>query len=148
MRAGEEGGASDRRHRFFWPVRVYYEDTDAGGVVYHGRYVNFFERARTEWLRALGYAQSELRAEHGLVFVVSRLSIDYVKPARFDDLVAVEVELAAVRRVSFDMRQFVRRDEELLARADVRIACLDAARFRPMAVPEPLAGTIAGLVVA
>jgi acyl-CoA thioester hydrolase len=108
-------------------VRVYYEDTDLAGVVYYANYLRFIERGRTEALRALGIEQGRLRAERGLVFVVRRLEIDYLAPARFDDLLAVETEVTELRGARMLMEQRVCRGGALLARASVTVACMDAA---------------------
>jgi acyl-CoA thioester hydrolase len=127
------------RHRFRWPVRVYYEDTDAAGIVYYANYLKFMERARTEWLRSMGFDQTDLARDHGLVFVVSRLEVHYRKPARLDDCLQVEAQVLRLGRVGFDMRQSVMRDGEVrLCDATVRIGCLDADLFAPCALPAPL----------
>jgi len=122
---------------FIWTVRVYYEDTDASGVVYHAAYLRFFERARTEWLRALGQGQEHLRQSRGLAFTVANMQTDFVKPARLDDELDVTVAIEQVRGASLKFRQTLRRrsDQALLARADVRVACVDAATFRPHPIP-------------
>ena len=123
--------------RFTWPVRVYYEDTDTGGVVYHANYLRFMERARTEWLRALGFEQDELRDHHGILFAVTRMDIAFKRPARFNDRLDVHCRLDRVRRVGFDFHQEIHRQGEgtLLCTADVGLVCLDAGRLRPKAVP-------------
>jgi acyl-CoA thioester hydrolase len=120
------------------PVRIYWEDTDAGGVVYHAQYLAFMERARSEWMRHHGHGQDRLRLEHGLVFAVRAMTLDFLKPARLDDALDVTVELADCRRASLVFRQAVRRAGERLCEATVRIASLDAAAFRPMAIPVDL----------
>ena len=119
-------------------TRVYREDTDAGGVVYHAQYLAFLERARTEWLRARGKGQELLRREHDLVFAVRSMRIDFRKPARLDDALEVSVALRQCRRASLVIDQTIRRDGELLVDAQVRVAALSAADFRPRAIPEPL----------
>ncbi len=124
--------------RFTWPVRVYYEDTDGGGVVYHANYLKFMERARTEWLRSLGYAQTELRSAPGVIFVVREIGLQYRQPARFDDALLVHSELLDVGRSLLRFRQTVLRDETVLAEAGVLVVCVDAARFRPVAIPASL----------
>ncbi|HEY5700866.1 MAG TPA: tol-pal system-associated acyl-CoA thioesterase, partial [Gammaproteobacteria bacterium] len=112
---------------FFWPVRVYYEDTDAAGLVYYANYPKFMERARTEWLRALGFEQTDLRDRHGIVFAVSRMEVDFLKPARFNDTLSVTVEIARAGRASLDlMQRVVRGAEELVCRGNIRIACVEA----------------------
>lgn len=119
---------------FIWPTRVYWEDTDAGGVVYHARYVAFMERARSEWMRALGWGQEAMRTGGGQVFVVRAMSLDFHKPARLDDSLQVSVELTQCRRASLVMAQQVRRDGQLLASATVRLAAVGAADFRPQPI--------------
>ena len=117
--------------RFSWPTRIYWEDTDAGGVVYHARYVAFMERARTEWMRALGYGQERMRSEHGLVFAVRSMQMDFIKPARLDDTLQVSARLVQLKKASMVFDQRILRDGELLLSAQVRIAALEAASFRP-----------------
>jgi acyl-CoA thioester hydrolase len=123
---------------FHWPVRVYWEDTDAGGVVYYANYLKFLERARSEWLRALGFEQDVLRDEDGVVFVVRRVTIDYVSPARFNDELDVSVHLRQVGRASLSVRQELMRGSSRLAEAEVTLACIDAARFKPAKIPAPI----------
>ncbi len=121
---------------FDWPVRVYYEDTDSGGVVYHSQYLNFMERARTEWLRALGFEQDQLRAEHKLLFAVHSMQLLYRKPARFNDALLIKSRLEKASGASMQFEQKLYRGEELLCEASVRIACLDAESFRPKSIPS------------
>ena len=124
---------------FLWPVRAYYEDTDASGVVYHAVYLKYFERARTEWLRAMGFSQDNMRQRLDVVFTVANLEIDYLRPARLDDELVVTVVVAEVRRASLHFRQTLARKQEpgaLLARAKVRVGCVDIATFRPCVLPE------------
>lgn len=130
---------------FIWPLRVYWEDTDAGGVVYHAGYLRFFERARSEWLRASGIGQQALREEHGVVFVVREMDIRFNRPARLDDLLGASVTVTEVRSASFKVEQHLRRqvDDVLLVDARVRIACLDVQRWRPRSIPEFLLQEIA-----
>lgn len=128
--------------RFSIPVRVYYEDTDAGGVVYYANYLRFLERARTEWLRALGFEQDDLRARLGILFAVRRVSADYLRPARFNDRLEVTVEAARVGPASIEFSQEVRRGDDTLCTASVRIACLDAAQFGPRPMPPEIAERI------
>ena len=123
---------------FSWPTRVYWEDTDAGGVVYHAQYLAFLERARTEWLRAQGWGQERLRREYGLVFAVRAMTIDFRQPARLDDALRVGVRLAECRRASLVIAQAIDRDGRRLIDAEVRVAALDASTFRPMAIPDDL----------
>ena len=122
---------------FTWPVRVYYEDTDNAGIVYHASYLRFMERARTEWLRSLGFELPDVREEHGALFTVSRLHIDYHLPAHFNDMLDVSIALTRLGGASFLLDQRVRRTPgELLCRADVRIACVDAITLRPRPIPR------------
>lgn len=123
---------------FSWPVRVYWEDTDASGVVYHANYLRWFERARTEWLRALGYSQERLRTELGVAFTIANLEIDYRRPARLDDELIATVVVSQQRRASLHFVQHLRRmgaDGEILAEARVRAGCVDVATFRARSVP-------------
>ncbi|MEO6139037.1 MAG: tol-pal system-associated acyl-CoA thioesterase [Luteimonas sp.] len=123
---------------FSWPTRVYWEDTDAGGVVYHAQYLAFLERARSEWLRARGKGQELLRIEHDLVFAVRAMRIDFRLPARLDDVVDVSVALLQCRRASLVIGQAIHRDGVLLLDAHVRVAALSASDFRPRAIPPSL----------
>ena len=124
---------------FTFPARVYWEDTDAGGVVYHAQYLAFLERARTEWLRGLGYGQSLLRDAHDLVFAVRAMRLDFRKPARLDDALAVSVVLRECRPASLLVAQRIMRGDEVLVEAEVKLAALNASDFRPCGIPEPLA---------
>ena len=121
---------------FSFPIRVYWEDTDAGGVVYHANYLCFLERARTEWVRSMGIEQQVLREQEDLVMAVREMRIDFIKPARLDDLLQVSVVLKERRAASFLVTQELFRDQECLLRAEVRIACLHASSFRPRAMPD------------
>ena len=123
---------------FSWPTRVYWEDTDAGGVVYHAQYLAFLERARTEWLRAHGKGQETLRVDHDLVFAVRAMRIEFLQPARLDDALLVSVTLRQCRRASLVLVQSIRRDGALLLEAEVRVAALNASDFRPRAIASPL----------
>lgn len=123
---------------FIHPIRIYWEDTDAGGVVYHAQYLAFLERARTEWLRARGKGQELLRAEHDLVFAVRAMRIDFLRPARLDDALQVSVRLTRCRRASLIIAQQIRRDDELLLEAQVTVAALNASDFRPRPIPKTL----------
>jgi acyl-CoA thioester hydrolase len=128
---------------FVWPVRVYWEDTDAGGVVYYANYLKFMERARSEWLRAQGFEQDLLRDDEGVVFVVRRVEIDYVSPARFNDALDVSVHLHKTGGASLRVQQELLRGAHCLARADVTLACVDAVHFKPARIPVPLAQALA-----
>jgi acyl-CoA thioester hydrolase len=130
---------------FSWPTRVYWEDTDAGGVVYHAQYLAFLERARTEWLRARGKGQELLRVEHDLVFAGRAMRIGFRQPARLDDALDVTVALRQCRRASLVIAQSVRRDGVLLLDAEVRVAALNASDFRPRAIPDALYGELKAL---
>jgi len=129
---------------FSWRLRVYWEDTDAGGVVYHAGYLRFLERARTEWLRARGLGQTELRERHGVLFVVREITTAFDKPARLDDELDATVQLARLRSASLELRQSLRRapDGEILTRAQVRVACVEADTWQPCRVPEAVANLI------
>lgn len=125
---------------FTFPVRVYYEDTDAGGVVYHAQYLNFFERCRTEWLRQLGYEQDELQATHNTLFVVSALNINYLQPARFNQQLMVTAEVTDLGASRLIMEQQILRTSaagnvEIIAQGCVTLACLDSSKFKPKRIP-------------
>ena len=128
---------------FRWPVRVYYEDTDTGGVVYYANYLKFFERCRTEWLRELGIDQSTLALQQGLQFVVARIEVKYLAPARLDDELTIEARLAHLGRCSLAFEQVALRLGEALARAQVTVACVDARQRQPTRLPERLRGLLA-----
>ena len=121
---------------FICPVRIYHEDTDGGGVVYHANYLKFMERARTEWLRDLGFEQTELKDEMGVMFVVRALELQYRRPACFNDTLDVISTLAKISRCLLEFEQNIQRKEELLTTAKVEVACVDAATFRPAAIPQ------------
>jgi len=123
---------------FRFLVRVYYEDTDAAGVVYYANYLKFMERARTEWLEAVGHPLAAFEREHRLVFVVRRCEIDYRRPARLNDLLEVTVEVEEVGGSRFIAAQRVERGGEVLTAARVTLACLDAVRWRPVRIPASL----------
>lgn len=120
---------------FTWPVRVYWEDTDAGGVVYYANYLKFLERARTEWLSTLGLEQDRLAREEGVVFVVRRVEADYLRPARFNDRLVVESRLEGLNRASLVMAQRILRADEVLLEAVVKVACVAHPGFRPAKIP-------------
>ena len=124
---------------FLWPVRVYYEDTDAAGVVYYANYLKFMERARTEWLRAMGFEQTEVLERYGIAFVVRALAIEYLSAARFNDTLQVSVELIKVGAGYIELAQRVTKKDALLASATVKIVCVEARTFRVMRIPQPLA---------
>ena len=151
---------------FVWPVRVYYEDTDSGGVVYYANYLKFMERARSEWLRALGVEQDDLLRRERIIFAVRAVQVDYLRSARFNDVLWVTAEIAERGRASLGFNQRVVRPnvsapmraphqpatdelaavladkDKLLCTGQVRIACLDSASMRPRAIPSPLLAEI------
>ncbi len=130
---------------FLWPIRIYYEDTDAGGVVYHTNYIKFMERARTEWLRDLGFEQDELRAKNGVIFAVRSVQIDYFLPAKFNDELMISSRVIKKGKASITIEQQVTRNSqnlnktnELLCKGAIKVATLDDKSFRPKAMPESL----------
>ena len=127
------------------PVRVYYEDTDAAGVVYYASYLKFCERARTEWLRALGFGQQRLADELGIAFVVRAISVEYLKPARLDDALNLVSEIESLGRAQLVFDQRVLRDGEVLLTAKMRIACIDRDQMRPTAMPKDIYETFKAL---
>lgn len=127
------------RHPLFtWPVRVYFQDTDAGGVVYHASYVNFMERARTEWLRTHGYSNAGLMKEFGVVFVVRSMKLDYLRPALLDDLLDVTAQVKDIGRSRITLLQSVQRGDEVLTEAEVHLVSVALDTFKPVRVPEAL----------
>lgn len=131
---------------FVWPLRIYYEDTDVSGVVYHANYLRFFERARTEWLRALGVSQERLMHEANAAFTVSSIEVAFRQPARLDDELEATVAVSERRRASIRFSQTLRdkaRPARVLATAEVRVACVDAKSFRPRELPEAFASVFA-----
>ncbi len=127
-----------RAASFVWPVRVYWEDTDAGGVVYYANYLKFLERARSEWLRSRGWEQDRLREEQGVVFVVRRAEIDYLAPARYNDQLDVRCTPTELGRATLVVAQAVERRGAALVRAFVTLACVHAERFKPVRIPPEL----------
>lgn len=121
--------------QFVWPIRVYYEDTDSGGVVYHSNYLNFMERARTEWLRALGFEQTMLKNELGMLFVVHSMHIAFKRPAYFNDMLAVQNQLVKVGHGSIEFLQTIVRNDQVSLEAKVKLACVDATSFKPQGIP-------------
>jgi len=127
------------KHKIFsWPVRVYFQDTDAGGVVYHANYLNFMERSRTEWLRTFGYSNAGMMKELGVVFVVRSLKLEYLKPALLDDLVQVTSQIKEIGRSRLNIHQTVLRGDEVLVEGEVHLVCVDVKTFKPVSVPEVL----------
>ncbi|HMA32256.1 MAG TPA: tol-pal system-associated acyl-CoA thioesterase [Casimicrobiaceae bacterium] len=135
-------GVQAARAAFSFPVRVYYEDTDAAGVVYYANYLKFMERARTEWLEALGFPLAAFEREHGVAFVVRRAGIEFLLPARLNDRLDVTVEASARGASRIELEQKVLREATELATARITLACLDTARWRPTRMPAPLAATL------
>jgi acyl-CoA thioester hydrolase len=127
-----------RNRTFSWPTRVYYEDTDAGGVVYHSQYLNFLERARTEWLRHLGFDHNNLRDEFKLVFVVHSMQIQFKKPAKLDDLLTISSELIKIGLSSFEFFQKISVNQQTLLEAQIKLACVDTITFKPIGIPEQI----------
>ncbi len=134
-----EHGKSPAPQVFSMPIRVYFQDTDAGGVVYHASYVNFMERARTEWLREIcGYSNAGFMQEFGMVFVVRSLKLDYLKPALLDDMLSVSARVKDIGRSRVTLEQRVSRGDEGLVEADVHLVCVTVDGFKPVAVPGTL----------
>lgn len=124
---------------FTWAVRVYYEDTDAGGIVYYANYLKFFERARTEWLRAIGVGQQELIGREGAAFVVRSATVDYHAPARLDDELTLTLSIEKLGRASVQFVQQAFCGDRLLATASVKVGCVDIATVRPRSLPRDVA---------
>ena len=125
---------------YSWPVRVYYEDTDSGGVVYYANYLKFMERARTEWLRSLGFEQDRLIQQHQVLFAVRSVQIEYLQPARFNDALTVSVRLSDMGRASMSLTQSIRRvnTEKPLCTGSVKIVSLNSGTFKPVAIPTSI----------
>jgi acyl-CoA thioester hydrolase len=138
-----QGCVEDGVHEF--PIRVYYEDTDAGGIVYYGNYLKFCERARTEFLRCLGIVHDRLLAENGLTLAVRRAEIDFLAPARLDDALVVRSRLVAAAGATLDVAQEIHREDAVLARLQLRIACVGSGG-RPRRLPPALSATVLSLI--
>ncbi len=130
---------------FSFPVRIYFEDTDSGGVVYHANYLKFMERARTEWLRSVGIDQHHLKYHAHIMFVVHRIDIQYKLPARFNDDLVVKTELLGIGSSKIEFRQMIYRSEETLVDAHVDIACIDSEKFKPVRIPSTIKQTMESL---
>ena len=125
-----------------WPVRIYYEDTDAGGIVYYANYLKFMERARTEWLRELGYDQ-DILLEQSIAFVVKRVEMNNYAPARFNQLLSIESQIVELKGASMVFRQKIKNESgDLLVAADVQVACVDQVKMRPRKIPRTLLGDL------
>ncbi len=123
---------------FSLPIRIYFEDTDSGGVVYHSNYLKFIERARTEWLSALGIDQRQLKQDNHIMFVVHRIDIQYKLPARFNDDLIVKSELKDIGSSKIEFRQMIYRENEMLIDASVDVACIDSEKFKPVRIPPTI----------
>jgi acyl-CoA thioester hydrolase len=123
---------------FSWPARVYYEDTDAAGVVYYANYLKFMERARTEWLRMLGFELTTLEREHNVIFVVRAATMDYLQPARFNDELEISAELVRARGSLMEIVQTICRGTQLLVTAEIKLACVNSRSFRPVRIPRTI----------
>ncbi len=135
-----------QQKEFSWPVRVYYEDTDSGGVVYYANYLKFMERARTELLRSIGYQQDQLQQELGIIFAVRSANIQYKKPARFNDELNVVTSISSLGKASIHFKQsvFLKSSHHsdsasgLLSEAEIKIACINAEKFTPQSIPASI----------
>ena len=130
--------SSGNNNMFDWPIRVYYEDTDSGGVVYHSNYLNFMERARTEWLRALGFEQTQLKSDLNIIFVVHRMNIQFKAPALFNDMLNVHCQLIKIGHGSIEFLQNIMRDNQILLTATIKLACVEANVFKPVMIPTTI----------
>lgn len=135
-------GNTARKGDFSIPVRVYYEDTDAGGVVYYANYLKFMERARTEWLRGRGFEQDQLSTQEQLIFAVRAIKVDFLKPGRFNDLLEATVNVRRIGGASLTFLQEIQRKATTLCQAEVKVACLDAQSFAPRAIPNHIASQL------
>ncbi|MCW9030290.1 MAG: tol-pal system-associated acyl-CoA thioesterase [Gammaproteobacteria bacterium] len=129
---------TENENVFLWPIRIYYEDTDSGGVVYYANYLKFMERARTEWLRAEGFEQDELIAKENVIFAVRSVQADYLSPARFNEKLVISTKVIKKGKASITVEQVVKRDKDILCKATIKIACLSADDFKPAIMPENL----------
>lgn len=139
--------AIDMPTAFDWPVRVYYEDRDAGGIVYYANYLKFFERARTEWLRSLDISQQSLAGQAGAIFVVRSAAVDYHAPARLDDELKLTLQIEKLGRASVEFLQQAWCGEQLLASARVKVGCVDSASLRPRPLPDPVAARMRATLI-
>ena len=130
---------------FSLPIRIYFEDTDSGGVVYHSNYLKFMERARTEWLRSIGIDQRHLKQDNHIMFVVHRIDIQFKLPARFNDDLIVKSELKDIGSSKIEFRQMIYRNDEMLIDASVDIVCIDSEKFKPVRIPPTIKQTMESL---
>ena len=130
------------QYGFDWPIRVYYEDTDAGGIVFYANYLKFFERARTEWLRACGVDQRGLAEHSGILFVVSETAVQYRAPARLDDMLTIASRIERLGRASVEFVQEARRGDVVLAAGTIRVGCVAHATLRPVALPQSVSDAL------
>lgn len=130
--------SAQNENMFLWPIRVYYEDTDAGGVVYHTNYIKFMERARTEWLRHLGVEQDELRDNNGVIFAVRSVQVDYFLPAKFNDELLISSEVIKKGKASIIIGQEIIKNSEVLCKGVIKVASLDDKSFKPKAMSDSL----------
>ena len=126
------------KNEFLWPIRVYYEDTDCGGVVYHANYIRFLEQARTEWLRSLNIIQSQLAHNFNIVFAITKINIDFISPAKLDDQLEISVTVHQLKKASIEFFQQINNNGVCCCRATVKVACIDTIRFRPTAIPPKI----------
>ena len=130
---------------FSFPIRIYYEDTDTAGVVYYANYLKFFERARTEWLRTMGFGQADMARTDGKAFVVRAASTRYLKPARLDDVLTIHSRITRVGRASLEFSQWCERDGETLATGQIEVGCVSLDTLRPCAMPGPISARLSSL---
>ena len=128
----------ENKNVFFWPIRIYYEDTDAGGIVYHTNYIKFMERARTEWLRNLGFEQDELRDKEGVIFAVRSVQVDYFLPAKFNDELLVSSQVMKKGKASITIEQEINKNSQILCKGIIKVGTLDDKSFKPKAMPDSL----------
>src|SRR5450432_2388227 len=132
-----------QRTPYRFAIRVYWEDTDAAGIVFYANYLKFFERARSEWLRSLGFEQEALRRDAGIAFVVSETAVRYRRPARLDDVLSVSVDVRHLGQASLEIGQQAWRADDLLAEATIRIGCVELGTFRPCRIPNDIRDSLA-----
>ncbi len=143
MRVAHDRGDGPSADAFRWKTRIYWEDTDAAGIVFYANYLKFFERARTEWLRSLGFEQERLRAETGIAFVVTETTLRYRAPARLDDVLDITVRVAHLGQASLAVEQQAWRAGQLLAQGTIRCGCVELGTFRPRRIPDDILQQIA-----